>query len=124
MVVQGTTASVYLTKKAFRYFANDSKKWGDLVRGIYHEFMHIENAYGLYDKPRIITSHQDEIIAHYFTFTAVGLPGMTDRFKSFQIRATNDYYRQLYKIDKNEALSVLTKLLYVNSQCPSEPKRK
>jgi RHS repeat-associated protein len=114
---------LYLTKRAFNNFYSYEGKWGDLVRSIYHEYIHVELDFGLYNKPRVYGSARHEILAHYFTFVS-NLPLMSDGNKRMQIFNANDNYMDLYRQNPKEAMENLSYLTYLNSQCPPEPKNK
>jgi hypothetical protein len=117
----GTTAKVYLTRRIFNYFYNDVTNWGNLVKSFYHEFVHIELTYGLYGREIPDDSNQEEILAHYETFTA-NLPSYTSRMAVYQIEMVNNYYEKYHKRSPQGALALLSYLTCINGLSP-KPKK-
>lgn len=82
-------AIITLGKAWFDAFISSEFSFGDLVRSVYHEVVHVELFFGINVK-ELIGSFGDvdkyEALAHFYTITAVGLPQFSNRYLLYDAR--------------------------------------
>lgn len=104
---------IWVGRGNFESFVNGGVSYGQLVRNIYHEVVHVDQKLGITmakiadkDETRDIPYQKErEFLAYYYAVTNASLPEYTDREKSFYIQkaigngTTKGYYQHL-SIDK------------------------
>lgn len=74
----------------FTDFLNDPERtFGDLVRNIFHEYVHVQNAYSSLGR---MEYHEDEFRAHMAALTQADLPAYSERYGQLYANEAEGYY--------------------------------
>jgi hypothetical protein len=93
VVFQNTCARELIVLKLNRFpprhvsYQNTKQKdvAGRKVRGIFHEYNHVEMDHELNNKPLVYNTHAQEILAYYYQLTNPLLPEMTQLNKNYAV---------------------------------------